>query len=73
MAHPTATKAWIVQDCFSSGTPGPGFTTHDTEEEAKEEARERDALVLPYRECETCGSALGLQGLPLQGGCNYCR
>jgi hypothetical protein len=71
---PTETR-WVVQDVFSSGLPGPGFTVHDTLEEAKAEYAERSTASgpRPYRECLACGSVLGIGGMPLQGGCTDCR
>lgn len=65
--------AWVVQDVFSSGIPGPGFTTHDSEPEAVEEGRVRDAPVFLARWCKECWSLLGRDGAPLSGGCNHCR
>jgi hypothetical protein len=66
---------YIVQDVFSSGLPGPGFTVHQTREEAEEEQQVRfdTSTTVPYRECLTCGSILGLDRQPLQGGCQECR
>jgi hypothetical protein len=66
---------WVVQDVFSSGIPGPGFTVHQTKEEAMAEYNKRPTASgpRPYRECLTCGSVLGIGGAPLQGGCADCR
>ena len=64
---------WIVQDVFSYGSSGPGFTVHTSLQDAEREATERDAAVVPFRDCPTCGSVLGLESRPLQGGCNECR
>jgi hypothetical protein len=79
MATETTTKmtmtAWIVQDVFSSGSAGPGYTVHETEVEAIAAALGRcdgRAAVFPARECPTCGSLIGLDG-SLQGGCIDCR
>lgn len=65
---------WTVQDVFSSGLSGPGFTTHDTRGEAEQEAKERGGkcVVLPGKTCRICSGIIGRDG-PLQGGCNECR
>lgn len=66
---------WVVQDVFSGGIPGPGFTVHETEAEALEEAERRGSTAAPYqpKTCGVCGDWIGVDRRPLQGGCVWCR
>lgn len=77
MTKPKTKKpTWIVQDVSPSGLPGPGFTLHETREEADAESdrpeRRNPSPPFPAKRCETCGSVLGLEGRGLTSRCVDC-